>query len=61
MVDFTLRVGIAPVSSGDFGEIQALLDPTTTYMWVPRSVLERMGITPEESMLFISVDGRRAE
>lgn len=57
----TFRV---PIDIGDFAGhrfegIEALVDTGATYTWVPRDLLERPGITPEEQRIFVLADGRQ--
>ena len=41
-----------------FEPIEALVDTGATYTWVPRDVLTRLGVTPEEEWPFVLADGR---
>lgn len=57
----TFRV---PIEVGDrdgrrFETVEALVDTGSTYTWVPRPVLEGLGVSPEGDREFILVDGRR--
>ena len=38
--------------------IEALVDTGATYTWIPRDVLTRLGVTPEEEWPFVLADGR---
>ena len=44
-----------------FETIEALVDTGATYTWVPRDVLERLGVVPEEQRAFVLADGREVE
>ncbi len=53
-----------PVEIGDpvrdrFASLEALVDTGATYTWVPRDVLERLDVQPEEERLFVLADGRQ--
>ena len=37
--------------------IEALVDTGATYTWIPRDVLTRLGVTPEEEWPFVLADG----
>jgi predicted aspartyl protease len=39
----------------------ALVDTGSEYTWVPRPVLESLGINPERQQAFLVADGRRLE
>jgi predicted aspartyl protease len=39
----------------------ALVDTGSEYTWVPRTVLESLGINPERKQAFLVADGRRLE
>jgi len=41
-----------------FERLEALVDTGATYSWVPRDVLDRLGIQPEEDWPFVLADGR---
>jgi predicted aspartyl protease len=54
-----------PIEAGDrqgrrFERMDALVDTGSTYTWVPRGLLERLGVTPDEDREFILADGRRS-
>ena len=40
-------------------QLDAWVDTGSTYTWLPRSVLERLGYAPSEEREFILADGRR--
>ena len=42
-------------------EVELLVDTGSTYSWIPRHVLERLGIRPKGSWKFRTVDGRMLE
>jgi len=41
--------------------MDALVDTGSTYTWVPKSVLFRLGLQPERDRLFEFTDGRQQE
>ena len=49
------------MDQGRFEAIEATVDTGATYTMVPRSLLERLNITPTFSHPFILADGRRIE
>jgi clan AA aspartic protease len=54
----TVEVGDRPGKR--FAPIEALVDTGATYTWVPRDVLEGVGVTPEEEVPFELADGGEA-
>jgi predicted aspartyl protease len=47
---------------GDMRTVEgALVDTGSEFTWVPRTVLEELGITPEMTQRFIIADGRQLE
>ncbi|MBI4339277.1 MAG: aspartyl protease family protein [Chloroflexi bacterium] len=54
-------MGIAPLSGGEFQELEALVDTGSSYTLVPRPLLERLGVVPQENWPFTLADGRRVE
>lgn len=41
-----------------FEPIEVLVDTGATYMWIPRDVLEALGVVPDEDWPFVLADGR---
>ena len=60
---FRTTIGIESVSQR--GQIQeladTLVDTGSAYTWIPRPVLESLGIRPERCQGFVVADGRRLE
>jgi clan AA aspartic protease len=54
-------ISIAPLGGGEPVSLEALVDSGATYTWVPKDVLARIGIQPEERRTFVLADGREAE
>ncbi len=52
----SIEVGRGP--SDRFAALDALVDTGATYTWVPRDVLDGLGIVPEEEWPFVLADGR---
>ncbi len=53
-----------PIEIGDpagsrFEKIEALVDTGSTYTWVSREVLDRLGVRPVEERPFVLADGRQ--
>lgn len=61
MGTFYQRIGIANMAGGSFEDVQVLVDMGATYTWLPRSILERMGLSPYETAPFVMADGREVE
>jgi clan AA aspartic protease len=61
MGTFFQTIEIAASLSGPFEALEALVDTGATYTYVPRSVLERLRITPLERQPFVLADGRGIE
>jgi len=61
----TFRTTIMIESAERRGEMRtvdaALVDTGSEYTWVPRDVLEELGIRPEQMQRFIVADGRQLE
>ena len=58
MGNFRVPLEIGPLDILRFEGIEALVDTGATYSWVPRDVLDRLGIRPEEEWPFVMADGR---
>jgi clan AA aspartic protease len=58
MGTFRVTVGIGGPEGPDFERLDALVDTGATYTFVPRDVLERLGIRPDEERLLVLADGR---
>ena len=61
MGTFLQTIEIAASPNGPFESLEALVDTGATYTYIPRPVLERLGITPLERQPFVLADGRRIE
>ena len=51
-------VEVSGRGGGRFERLEALADTGATYTCIPRTVLERLGIVPEEEWPFVLADGR---
>ena len=58
MGHFRVTVQVGHRTGERFEPIDALVDTGATYTWVPRDVLERLGVVPEEDWPFVLADGR---
>ena len=58
MGHFTVPVQVGHPNGERFEPIEALVDTGATYTWVPRDVLERLGVVPEDEWPFVLADGR---
>jgi len=61
MGTFRYRIEIASPQSQSFESLDALVDTGATYTWVPRPVLERLGVAPSFKREFLLADGRRMQ
>jgi len=61
MGTFFQAIEIAASPNSSFESLQALVDTGATYTYIPRPVLERLGITPLERQPFVLANGRRIE
>lgn len=59
MGSFRVQIEIGDPGGNRLETIQALVDTGATYTWVPRDLLERLGIRPEEERPFLLADGRQ--
>ena len=55
---FRVAVHVGNRAGERFEVIDALVDTGATYTWVPRDVLQRLGVAPEEEWPFEMADGR---
>ena len=58
MGHFRVNVQVGHRTGERFEPIEALVGTGGTYTWVPRDVLERLGVVPEEDWPFVLADGR---
>ena len=61
MFTFRHTLAIGSPDGAQFEEIEALVDIRPSYTWVPRPVLERLGVRPGFQMEFKTADGRVIE
>jgi len=55
---FRYRIEIGSLQGQTFEALDALVDTGATYTWIPRPVLDRLGITPAFEREFLLADGR---
>ena len=58
MGHFRVIVRVAKGAGERFESIETLVDTGATYTWIPRDVLQRLGVPPEEEWPFVLADGR---
>src|SRR5256884_9092701 len=58
MGHFHVSVQVGQLAGGPVARVQALVDTGATYTWIPRDVLEALGVVPEEEWPFVLADGR---
>jgi len=56
---FRVRIEIEDIAGVHFETLEALVDPGATYTWVPRDLLECLGVRPAEERPFVLADGRQ--
>ncbi len=57
MGHFHVSVQVSHRAGGRFAPLEALVDTGATYSWIPRDVLEDLGIVPEDQWPFVLADG----
>ena len=58
MGHFHVSVQVGSRSERGFASLEALVDTGATYTWVPRDVLDAVGVVPEDERPFLLADGR---
>jgi len=58
MGHFRVPVHLGRRGGERFELIEALVDTGATYTWIPRDVLDALGVAPEEERPFVLADGR---
>ena len=61
MGHFRTAVQIRNRAGERFEPLEALVDTGATYTWVPRELLTRLGVAPEEEWPFVLADGREVQ
>ncbi|MBM3924981.1 MAG: hypothetical protein FJ320_03190 [SAR202 cluster bacterium] len=61
MGTFSVNIRIGDVQGRQWESIPALVDTGSTYTWVPRDILDRLGVQPEFRQEFETADGRVIE
>jgi clan AA aspartic protease len=61
MGTFHQAFAVGDFAGNRYEPIEGLVDTGATYTWVPRDVLERLGVQPEEKRGFVLADGREVE
>ena len=56
--NFRVPIQVARRGTERFTPLQALVDTGSTYTWVPRDVLDELGVMPEQEWPFELADGR---
>ncbi|PYP39664.1 MAG: hypothetical protein DMD48_05755, partial [Gemmatimonadetes bacterium] len=56
--DFRVSIQIARAKGERVEPLRALVDTGSTFTWIPRDVLERLGVSPEQEWPFELADGR---
>lgn len=55
---FRVHVEVGDASGERFEPLDALVDTGATYTWVPKDILERLSVVPEDQWDFVLADGR---
>jgi len=58
MGHFRVRVGVGHAAGERLIPIDALVDTGATYTWIPRDLLEGLGVEAQEQRPFVLADGR---
>lgn len=58
MGNFRVPLHVGTIGGGPFRHVEALVDTGATYTWIPREILDELGVQPEEDWPFVLADGR---
>ena len=58
MGTFRVSIQLARTGGQRFAAMEALVDTGASYTWIPRDVLEGLGVQPDEERVFVLADGR---
>lgn len=58
MGHFRVSVQVGRRGGDSFAPLEALVDTGATFTWIPRDVLEAVGVAPEEERRFVLADAR---
>ena len=58
MGHFRVPVQVGSRTGEHLESLEALVDTGATYTWIPRDILEDLGVVPEEERPFVLADGR---
>jgi len=58
MGNFRVPIQVAHRDGNRFAPLDALVDTGAAFSWIPRDVLERLGVVGEEEFPFVLADGR---
>ena len=58
MGTFWVSVRVGDRAGGRLATMDALVDTGATFTWIPRDVLEGLGVEPDEEWPFVLADGR---
>lgn len=61
MGTFRQQIEVGDFQGVRFEALEALVDTSATYTWLPKDILERLAVTPEEQREFVLADGREVE
>jgi len=59
MGHFRVAVQVGSRGGEQFAAVDALVDTGATYTWVPRDMLDAVGVVPEDERPFVLADGRQ--
>jgi clan AA aspartic protease len=58
MGTFRVSIQLARATDDRFETMDARVDTGASYTWIPRDVLDGLGVRPDEERLFVLADGR---
>ena len=61
MGTFSVPIEVGDPRGGQWERLQALVDTGASYTWIPRDILARLGVSPQERWEFETADGRVIE
>jgi len=61
MGNFRVPIEVGDAAGDRFVSLDALVDTGAAYTWIPRDILDRLGVTSDEDWPFVLADGREVQ
>jgi NADH:ubiquinone oxidoreductase subunit E/predicted aspartyl protease len=58
---FSVSLELRSLSGAHWERVEALVDTGSSYTWIPRDILERLDVSPQDKGFFRTADARRIE